>query len=406
MKLHTIHLPAGNLPSISVKPAGAGWTGQTVNFLPFWRYNGYDGVHIVGKGKDETIIGDHVPISLLLSRHGGCYVLENLSIKCGPVGGTGKGRGILVGNDAANVDDPVHTKLVLKNCRVFCPDEWRTAWGVHSYQTDLVYKDTIFDMKNSVEHASYAHGFSNKGALIERCEVTGVGAEGFKFTARPRTEYYPEGWDYSRSKHHEMDGMHPPLNGPEQSAIRIYHTTIRDWEQEWSWRGGGGVVIQGAGANVHLKGNQFYARDDHRRGRCIMIDDGGWEHFSPDGIAGEPPANGHILIEECLMVGAGSFEGTWPNAQPLVRIGKISGNLDSGQIARSFQMKDCGLYGPQTILEIQNMSDKWSYEDCNTEEVGAIAKTLIGDDWRLAEVANTVAPSMGYDPIGHPALET
>lgn len=397
--------PGRHYPSVAVKTQ-EGWTGQTLTYQPFWKNLGYDGVHVCCPDPENRAIfkADNATSTILLGRESGFVCFENVEIEAGFSGDErGKGRAVFAGYDAINRDELLPFSVTFKNCVLRAPHQ--TTWGVHSYGCDLHFEDSLLDFKLANEHAVYMHGFYREGFSFVRSHVQASGAEGLKFTGRPRTEFYPDGWDYSRSPHHQMDGMHPPVDGTENATIRVLHSTIEDWHQAWTWRGGGGIVVQGAGANVHVKGTKIIARSDHHLGRCLMIDDSGWEHFSPEGVGGEPPANGHVLIEDSMMVAAGPTPSPWRNPQPIVRVAHINSSGSTGAVARSFQMLRCGIYGPETHVEIKNMAaSNLAIEECNTAEVGARCAELLPGDERLRSVARLSMTGSGYDAIGQPAI--
>lgn len=365
-RLMPIRMRAGVHPGYTV--AFTGWTGNRT-IMPFWFARGFDGAHIIGDGPDKTIFRSLGSSStLIFGRRCGYIKIEGCTIKTGY--GAGKQKAISGGVDSANASNHIPYTIHLKNCVVevdtTVDSDGRPEWPIFINQGDIILENVVIKSRNSNEHALYVHGFGKYGALILNCEIDGVGAEGLKFTARPQAQYYTVPGLLQYAEHAYWDGYHPV--DQQVAKIVVKNTIIRDWNQPWSWRGGAGMTVQGAGLNVLIEDSAFV--DFGEKKPALAIDDGGVEHFGDNNIPGMGPANGHVVVRRTTLA-SGPGDSWYSN---VARIGSLNSH-STIKTVRSALFQDCGIYGDHMLLQVSN-TDSLKVKNCNTPEAAARARAF------------------------------
>lgn len=374
LRLKEVVLPAGLVPGFDVEWPGSG-TGNKLKY----ELEGYDGFKFIGQGRDETHIIPELSAQFATVVIGpGAKRVEFHGVTIHGAYGQGKGRAVHYGTENLPLLGIPQKRLTL----VFAdygivadePDAgpWvKTApagntsvWGTFGYNAELFCLRGLVDWRRGAEHAYYPHGVDGQGILYDQIEVLGSGAEIFKIATRPEEAY--------------------PTPG---ATMLVKDCVGRDWNQPWSWRGGGGVVAQGSGINIFVIGCQFYGGPGNQKSRCVMIDDGGADRFY-NAITGEPgtgPANGWVFIDRTLAVGDGT-----ENWGTIARIGTLSPWANILQ-ARGYAVTNSGFYtrlgALQTKLEISGLKDI-ILEGNNTPAIRSAVDALVA----IGTEANVVGP--------------
>ncbi len=344
---------------LSVRPPGEvggmdfnwpGWTGNRTKI----NTEGYDGVRILGQGVNATVITPGYEAAFVFGQGTGFVEISNLTIVCGKSfgikWGTARGEWVDDGKGGQRYVERRDTHypndfLSLRNVRVITSDppptgpRTTTKWGVHTINVDIHFRNVVFDMPYSAEHALYAHGFAKYGALWRDVVIEAVGAEGFKAASRPWECFW----------------------APE-AQIFIDRCEFRNFNQPWSWRGGAGIALAGSGAQyIHVKRCLFVGRPNEEPGgppkdQLFMMSDGlstiqsaennRMRYYDHNGVPGGPgSANGHVLIEDS------AFQGYGGGNRENIRLGTLYPGyeelgLPPHTIAQSFTMRRCAFYGP------------------------------------------------------------
>lgn len=215
-----------------------------------------------------------------------------------------------------------------------------SLWGIFGYNLRLTMERVKFRCKHTAEHGIYIH--NPLGASIRHCEVFSTGSEGFKFTNR----------------------AHEGAPAPKGARIHIKGCTIRDWHQPWAWRGGAGIVVQGAQCDVLVE--DTIVEDVNGSGRCIMIDDGGDDRP----VDGSSP-NGWFLMRRSGAISRAGNE----NYPPMMRIGSLNfGSQD--QVVTGALIKNCGVWGWGSSLQVDRGAiphGRFKVEGCNTKFIAGAA---------------------------------
>lgn len=357
--LFDVHLPAGDVNGFLID-WNAGWSPTAKRYQSSeWLSKGYQGVRFIGAGKHITTIkpdNSMVQDTVFVVQHNGIVKFENLSIETGQAG---KGKAIHMG--FANPTGPIHPKFAchLKNATVECPV--RGVWGLFGYQCDFVLEDVELNCYKTNEHALYAHGFSQNGIVYNRVRVES-GAEGLKATARPS----------------ECRWI-----GPTLPNIIVKNSRFLNWNAPWSWRGGAGVVVQGASANVLVENTQFWGHVYNRpdgtverdQGRCIMIDDSGYDFYSAEnGAPGAGPANGHVVVRYSGLSHTGRYQ-PWNNN--IMRVGTLNPSRVNPWCALSLRVNNCGIFGDNSFVSVNNsVKNLIKVQGCNTDAIRDIMDGL------------------------------
>lgn len=358
-RLFEIELPAGDVSGFSIDVPQ--WTGHAPGqkyASATWLSQGYTGVLFRGKGKGLTHIRPgSAEATIIVDRHAGKVRLADLTVHCG------SRQGIFFGLAHPGVAVEPLFWLETQNVDVLA-DGVRTTWGVFGYALNADMRDGKIDVRNGLEHSAYFHGSAGKGWTWVRMTSLSA-AEGFKVRS-DRTETV---WA-----------------GPNVTAS-LTACTFDGWYEPHSSRGGGGVVLQGASANLRVDGCLFRNRGGRadpdgagplqaipssQRTRAIMVDDGGGDFWGMlDGKPGQGFAAGHVTVRGSgFDVGPGS-----ENLSIVIRVGNLSSG--SHRIARSVRILDNGIYGENLQLQISNLApNRLTIAGNNTEAIAARARAL------------------------------
>lgn len=368
LRLKEIVLPAGIVQGFDVE-----WPSNTGNSAKH-TLDGFDGIKFAGQGKDLTHVvpspsgwitcflgpgAKHVEFHGM-TIHGARTRAVHQGIENIPAnGGTFQNCTLIFADCHIQADEPgsapwvVTSKYTDPATGALLPGQTST-WGIFTYNADIFASRCSFDWKRGAEHALYAHGMGLRGILIDECDFQTSGGECVKLATRPGEAFWL----------------------PNQTVL-VQNSTFRDWgPQPWSWRGGGGVVIQGGGANVYVQGCQFFGGPGHAKSRAVMIDDGGWMRFysALDGTPGKGPANGWVLIQDTLIVGDGK-----PEWGLCARVGTLSPGAGI-DVARGYGVIGCGIYSLSDTCKVeigQVLGGNVLIERCNTPEIRSIVDAIV-----------------------------
>lgn len=359
--LHRIDLPQGDTGSININ-----WINKdsTVsNYNPeSWLLNGKVGVEFKGKGIDQTHIRcthwDGVTIGV--RQHPGLVVVRDATIHAGYE------KAIHFGTSGWTLVPAFG--LLLQNCKIEIPDQrpdgGRTRWGVFTYIANCMYDGVEITGAPLGEHNFYHHGTGGIGLYMRHCKLNSSGAEGFKLrSARSYNDTHPE----------------TPWAGSNVAVI-IEDTTIADWYQPHSWRGGAGIVIQGGACNFSAKRVKFYPGPGHseasaaRRSYCIAISSEGDSYDIDTGALGQGHGNGHVQVKDCAMVSSGV--GSSDYTMKIVRVGRNGG----GQYAaKSVAIEGCGVYGENMQVQLGDIgSGGIRIDNCNKPSMADLLENQFG----------------------------
>lgn len=345
MSLFEIRLGAGDHSGFSIDNESN--TGQPKYWSRDWLSKGHEGVRFIGAGVDKTNLrcAGHDGITIFVDTHPGTVQFENMTIHAGA------SRAIYFRGRGPDVRPEPKFKLVLLGIYGMVPppqpDGGRTPWWAHLYQCDAKAKDVKIDATNASEHAWYEHNHAKLGTEWENVEVLGSGGENFK----------------SRG-----DTIETAYCG-KQAKIRLKNCTFKNWYQAWSNRGGGGVILQGAAADLVVDSCVFWAPGAtgslpaSARSHCVMVTS---EGSSYDVVTGRPNVgvgNGYVIIKNSAMrAGPGQ-----PNYTPMLRVGQAGG---SQLAAKGALVEGCGVYGQKMNLQFDHLpAGKVAVRGCNTEEI-------------------------------------
>jgi hypothetical protein len=346
VRLFEIRLPAGDVRGLDLDyPAG---TGRTKLWSDDWLSKGYDGVRLIGEGTHLRPVGDQ---ALLVGRHNGVVQLEGITVHCGAR------QGIWFGLEGKHAPTQPKFKLVMRGCEVVADmplpgslNQHTTAWGIFSYQADLDLEDTTIWCERSSEHASYAHGFAKAGLRWNRVRVEGSGSQGCKVRNSPLETNWVKG-----------------------ARVHLTNCIIKNWMQPWTWRGPGGLVVEGGGCDVRVEETEFLSKPGPAHCRAVMIDDAKGGFFDAEtGAVGRGFANGHILIDRCGLNGGPGTE----NYTELLRVANnaLVGKPQGGpwKSCRSLTVTNSGLWGDHTQVQLGNIPvGKTKIAECNTPALRA-----------------------------------
>lgn len=361
--LKEVHLPAGLVPGFDVE-----WPGKTGNQTKYVLDEDGDGTpdwagfRFIGEGRELTHV---VPMgswdsTISIGPTAIRVEFEGLTVHGGPR------KAIHQGVEFAKTYQPV--ALVFQNWGLVADEPgagpWvppagslgnTSVWGVMTYNASIEVQDAKIDWTRGAEHAMYAHGIAEPGILWVDVEVFGSGGECLKLATRPGEVFWRPG------------------------LVNVVRCDFRNWgPQPWSWRGGGGVVIQGGGVDVLIQDSRFYGGPGNRKSRGVMIDDGGSGRFysALDGTPGEGPANGWVILEDVLIAGDGL--ASWGT---VCRVGTLSPGAGI-EVARGFGLFRCGVYslagGEPVKLELAGIpSGLVVLHESNTPEIRSAADALV-----------------------------
>lgn len=340
-RLFEMRLPAGDVSGIDIDYATS--SGHTKLWSRDWLAHGYDGIRIIGAGRDATHMRPTWDDTTFRAvQHSGLVQMEELTIHCGAA------RGVFFGlqNTAKRPPDPKFQLLMLNGAKVIADPpragmNRSTKWGIFGYQSDVFLQDVELDCYFAAEHSSYWHGFSKRGLMWERVTMRASGAEGCKVRA-DSTETAPT----------------------PGAAITIIDSTFRNWYQTWSDRGGAGLVVQGGAADVSLDRCVFWGGGalpgvpSNARSHCVMISSEGLSYDTEGGTTG--PGNGHVRLHACAMEGLSTVD--WNNS--ILRVARNGGTQSA---AKSVTVDSCGLWGALMLVQITDVpSGEVKILNCNT----------------------------------------
>lgn len=328
-----------------VAAAGSFWLDDPANTGVVFRGAGKGKTHIRPGSADATIVFD---------RHPGTVRLEGMTVHCG------SRQGIFAGLAHPGVKPDPKFSLETQDVDVIA-DGVRTTWPVFTYGCRVEMRDGKIDGRNGLEHDYYGHGLTGNGATFVRMTFLAA-AQAVKV----------------RSDTTETMWAGPAV------TVSVTGCTFDGWYEPHSSRGGGGIVLEGASANLYVQGSLFRNKGPNgaipaaQRTRAIMVDDGSGDFWGVlDGKKGSGFAAGHILIRgNAFEVGPGT-----ENLSIVIRVGNLSGG--SHRIARSVRILDNGIYGEQLQLQLSNLAPgRLTIAGNNTEAIAARARSL-GIDTRV-----------------------
>ena len=356
---YEVALPAGDYGSINI-----GWfkNGATILDPKVWLDDGddndpepddYIGIRYTGQGIDKTFIRctSWDGITLAVGRHPGIVAFRDLTVVAGQDRATAFGE-----QNIGKIKEPKF-QINMNGVRFVANPPVagkRTKWLLFSYNADLYLKDCVFDGIETAEHALYPHGFSRRGMLIEGCKFNSSGAEGIKVRS---------------------DTTETVWAGPEAKIV-VRGTSVTNWHQPHSWRGGAGMVFQGTGCDILIEGcvlrggytaGNIPAND---RSKAIMISSEGLSYDAETGSANVGYGNGNVIIRDTLAWGHSDVD--WRNT--LIRCDQNSGLQFS---ARSLLIENCGLYGKLMAIGVGKVPQgQFILRGCNTANVKRRAMEL------------------------------
>lgn len=442
LRLFTIELPPGDVQGFSIDfPNWSGHSADRKLRSSTWMRDSdgdgrpdYDGLLIRGAGEGVTHVRPNgVDATMLIERWNGPTFIEDLTLHCG------KAQGVFAGLEHPGLAVAPNFKICLRRVTVVAdaplqtaalasqasprgpPDESRdrqiyeaaqasaeapswlaegersvfelyrtwvgptdvvarsavavattTKWGLFGYQVDFDVRGCTLNLKYSAEHILYLHGFAKDGLRWSHNVAIASGAEQIKLTDRP--------WEASWVS---------------TATALITDSAFADWYQEWSWRGGAGIVDQGAGIDLTVRRCRFFNIGasgtilPSSRTRCIMVDDGGdndgngvQDFYSAAditiagqlvraGTAGRGVANGNVTIEDCFLTAGPGAD----SLSTMIRVGRNGGG--SWYAARSFTFRDSAAYGDRLQIQLRDVvPGKVLITGCNTPALKSVATSL------------------------------
>ncbi len=313
---------------------------------------GYDGIHLIGKGRGQTFIeGPYnsviCPSTVGKLRISGCTVREGVS------------TAVFTGTDSHNSPNEFRPmEFWADDCELGMGEQGR--WVVFTNQCDVA----LFGVEGrgwvTGEHWNYPHAIGRRGIHWEGVTVHGAFNEIGKSTHRPGF------WEYADPstapyKHSRIDGYWMPPdgfdNGPSYNYIdcELYGFGLAGF-------GGGGLVAQGTGGHHRFR-NCIVVQHDagpgkNHGGLCVAVDDSNGENPGQDPndptkfLAGEVPAVQSLDIEGCLFI---SQPGGL-NTTPMLRVGSLRVGYQ-GEVLRKLRIAASGFYGERRTLSISGCPD-------------------------------------------------
>jgi hypothetical protein len=337
-RLFEIPLPEGDVQGMDIGYAGG--DNRTKLNPADWLEQGYDGVRLIGKGVGRTHLlaeeGYHNS-TLFVGGHNGIVSLESCTLHVAKAKAWHQGLAL----------QPVYPKFCmrLRNVDVVAdgvnPDGGRRVWGLFPYQCDQDLEDVTFHTADIAEHASYCHGgFAQSGLLWKRVVVNGCGSQACKVRFAPNEGRWVKG-----------------------ARIQLIEVSIKGAGQPHGWRGGGGLVVEGGNADIHVQRCGFYGRPGEFR--HLMVDDGSGAFRS--GTA--PFANGRVIVDACGFMGGPGSE----SYSPIMRVGSTAQNPE-WPTAKAVLITGCAVYGTRVLGQFSNIPDgKLLVTGCNTPALKDIA---------------------------------
>ncbi len=340
--LFEIRIPEGQRPGFAIDYTGNGspeYRSET------WLSQGFAGVRFIGAGPGRTVLkcGGHDGITVMADRHPGLVQIENLTIEAGYA------KAIHFGLASKAPVEPKF-KLRLLNVDGFVPPPQagfgRTKWWNFSYNADLEFIDCNINADAASEHASYAHGFASKGLVWNRVNVS-AGAECLKV----RSDITETVWAGKRVQ------------------VNVKNSTFGPWYRDWSDRGGAGIVLQGAAADllvdscVFIGGPATPSIPASSRAKCIMVSSEGDSYDMLTGRIGTGFGNGFVIVKGCALKGGPGQE----NYTTILRVGRNGG---SQMAARGVSVTGCGIWGQRMSVQVKDIpAGKFRLAECNTPAI-------------------------------------
>jgi hypothetical protein len=342
-RFYEVSLPAGDHGSINI-----GWfkNGAEIMDPKTWLDEGYVGIRFTGQGIDKTNLRctSWDGVTIAVGRHPGIVAFRDLTVYAGSDRATALGQ-----QNTAKVREPKF-QVNFSNVRFVANppvDGKRTKWLVFSYNADLYLRSCVFAGVETAEHALYAHGFASRGMLIEGCKFMSSGAEGIKV----RSDVTETVWAGA------------------QARIVIRDTYVGNWHQPHSWRGGAGMVFQGAGCDILIercvlrgsRGRGSIPAND--RSKAIMISSEGLSYDAETGAVNVGYGNGDVVIRDTIAWGHSDVD--WRNT--ILRCDRNSGAQFS---AKSLLVENCGLWGQNMAVTAGALpAGKLLIRGCNTPDI-------------------------------------
>lgn len=337
---------------------------------------GYDGVHIIGLGPDQTRVscttGDGITIAV--QRGPWIVKLEGMTVEAGffCAGFFGAENKIYRADGTSFVGpiEPDFQSHMLNVRGIALPPERlprkqdgsrrRTKWVWFGYNCDRYWRNVITDATEASEHGSYFHGYAKWGSLIIACHYRGAGAQ----------------CDKTRS-----DTTETAWAGPH--VANVFRDCIFErWHQTWSDRGGAGVVGEsgachwlferciwiGGYALIH-EFTDGAGRDipANERALCVGISSEAQSYDMATGRENVGDGNGWVIMRQCCAWGRSDVP--WNNN--LVRVGRNSGAM---RAARGVLIEQSGIWGVGVIVSVSEVpTGKTTIRGCNTPALRAWA---------------------------------
>lgn len=392
-KMKEVELPAGPVAGFDVE-----WAGHTGNHTKYSLDDDgdgkpdWDGIRFVGMGQGITHVVPQTSddSTIFVGPYAGTAEdqrpirLEffDLTIHGGPRKALHQG----IENRPMNGQPYVPCTIAFVRCSIEAdePGEypWTPAagglgntsvWGIFGYNCSFQLENCLIDWTRGAEHALYDHGMAQPGIIFSHVIVVGSGGEILKVATRPGEAFY-------------VPNVYVLVDG----------CSFQNWgPQPWSWRGGGGIVLQGSGANLIVRDSEFLGGPGAAKSRTIMLDDGGSGRYynTLTGEVGTGPANGWVLLERVLLVGDGL-----PSWAILARAGANSGTYAGQTVCRAYGMLNCGVYSLSETSKVELagiQGNSLAVVGCNTPQIKALVQERLGPMARLndAKVAMRTVPS-------------
>lgn len=339
---------------------GAPKNGAALNLDPDQiKAQGYDGVRIkpaqAGTRSAVTCSAWNGNTIEVARRENFVVVLEDLDVSAGV------SRAVSFGHQNQPVG-PVSPGFELRafRCKFFAPpptSAGRSKWLVFGYQFDALFVDCIFYGYFLSEHDFYGHGSAGKGWAFLGCTFTSSGAEQIKVRS---------------------DSTETAYAG---SAVRLIvrDCTFQNWYQDWSDRGGAGIVVQGGAVHglvercVFRGGLASEVVPANLRAHCIMISSEGESYDIDTGQNGGTGfGNGHWIIRDCAFFAYSDVP--WRN--DVIRFGRNGGTQKA---AKSVRILRCGVWGQNLILGVTEVGSL-KVEGCNTPAIAAYCRDTLHMD--------------------------
>src|SRR5262245_10165748 len=227
-----MRLPPGDVLGFDIDHQSG--TGRTKLWSRDWLSQGYSGIRFLGERTHIRPVGDQ---AILVGRHNGEVKLEGVTVHCGAR------QGIWFGLQDKAAPTLPKFKLTMRGSEVVADmpppggNQHSSVWGIFGYQSDVDLEDVTIWGERLAEHASYWRGFAKTGYRANRVQVKGSGSQGIKFRNTPQESNWVKG-----------------------ARVWITDSRIENWMQPWTWRGPGGLVVEGGGCDVIVQRTEFRSK--------------------------------------------------------------------------------------------------------------------------------------------------